>query len=128
MSEKSKKQKVSIVEKMGLFMVCAGNIPLMGLLSGFFMIYYTNVVGLEPAALATLFLISKVVDGISDPIMGYFLDKFPVTKMGKISPYDYSGNNHLCYKLYFTVVWRSLDSGRKICDCVCDVSAAGLDV
>ena len=23
---------------------------------------------------------------------------------------------------------RSLDSGRKICDCVCDVSAAGLDV
>ena len=61
MSEKSKKQKVSIVEKMGLFMVCAGNIPLMGLLSGFFMIYYTNVVGLEPAALATLFLISKVV-------------------------------------------------------------------
>lgn len=86
MSEKSKKQKVSIVEKMGLFMVCAGNIPLMGLLSGFFMIYYTNVVGLEPAALATLFLISKVVDGISDPIMGYFLDKFPVTKMGKFRP------------------------------------------
>ena len=55
MSEKSKKQKVSIVEKMGLFMVCAGNIPLTGLLSGFFMIYYTNVVGLEPAALATCF-------------------------------------------------------------------------
>ena len=111
MSEKSKKQKVSIVEKMGLFMVCAGNIPLMGLLSGFFMIYYTNVVGLEPAALATLF---------SGQISG--------NKNGKISPYDYSGNNHLCYKLYFTVVWRSLDSGRKICDCVCDVSAAGLDV
>ena len=59
MSEKSKKQKVSIVQKMGLFMVCAGNIPLMGLSSGFFMIYYTNVVGLEPAALATLFLISR---------------------------------------------------------------------
>lgn len=56
MSGKSKEQKVSIVEKMGLFMVCAGNIPLMGLLSGFFMIYYTTVVGLEPAALATLFL------------------------------------------------------------------------
>ncbi len=29
MSGKSKEQKVSIVEKMGLFMVCAGNIPLM---------------------------------------------------------------------------------------------------
>ena len=51
MSEKSKKQKVSIVEKMGLFMVCAGNIPLMGLLSGFFMIYYTNVAPQECGAL-----------------------------------------------------------------------------
>ena len=101
------------MEKMGLFMVCAGNIPLMGLLSGFFMIYYTNVVGLEPAALATLFLISKVVDGISDPIMGYFLDKFPVTKMGKFRPMIILGTIILCYKLYFTVVWRSLDSGRK---------------
>ena len=108
MSEKSKKQKVSIVEKMGLFMVCAGNIPLMGLLSGFFMIYYTNVVGLEPAALATLFLISKVVDGISDPIMGYFLDKFPVTKMGKFRPMIILGTiicviNYIL--LWFGAVW-----------------------
>ena len=108
MSEKSKKQKVSIVEKMGLFMVCAGNIPLMGLLSGFFMIYYTNVVGLEPAALATLFLISKVVDGISDPIMGYLLDKFPVTKMGKFRPMIILGTiicviNYIL--LWFGAVW-----------------------
>ena len=89
-------------------MVCAGNIPLMGLLSGFFMIYYTNVVGLEPAALATLFLISKVVDGISDPIMGYFLDKFPVTKMGKFRPMIILGTiicviNYIL--LWFGAVW-----------------------
>ena len=108
MSGKSKEQKVSIVEKMGLFMVCAGNIPLMGLLSGFFMIYYTTVVGLEPAALATLFLISKVVDGISDPIMGYLLDKFPVTKMGKFRPMIILGTiicviNYIL--LWFGAVW-----------------------
>ena len=89
-------------------MVCAGNIPLMGLLSGFFMIYYTTVVGLEPAALATLFLISKVVDGISDPIMGYFLDKFPVTKMGKFRPMIILGTiicviNYIL--LWFGAVW-----------------------
>lgn len=47
------------------------------------MIYYTTVVGLDPKALATLFLISKVMDGISDPVMGFILDRFPVTKMGK---------------------------------------------
>ena len=48
----------------------------MTLLSVYFMIYYTTVVGLDPKALATLFLISKVMDGISDPIMGYFLTNF----------------------------------------------------
>ena len=108
MSERSNKQKVSIVEKMGLFMVCAGNIPLMSLLSGFFMIFYTNVVGLDPAALATLFLISKVVDGISDPVMGYLLDKFPVTKMGKFRPMIILGTivcviNYIL--LWFGAVW-----------------------
>ena len=126
MSEKSKKQKVSIVEKMGLFMVCAGNIPLMGLLSGFFMIYYTNVVGTG----STGDPVFNIQGGgwNQRPDYGIFSGQISGNKNGKISPYDYSGNNHLCYKLYFTVVWRSLDSGRKICDCVCDVSAAGLDV
>lgn len=36
MSEKSKKQKVSIVEKMGLFMVCAGKYSTVGYWSGSF--------------------------------------------------------------------------------------------
>lgn len=49
------KQRVSIREKLGLFMVCAGNIPLMTLLSSYFLIFYTTVVGLDPKALATLF-------------------------------------------------------------------------
>ena len=83
---KKNSQRVRASEKMGLFMVYAGNIPLMTLLSSYFLIYYTTVVGLDPAALATLFLISKVVDGISDPIMGFFMDRFPVSKMGKFRP------------------------------------------
>ncbi len=50
----------------------------MTLLSVYFMIYYTTVVGLDPKALATLFfLISKVMDGISDPVMGFILIDFP---------------------------------------------------
>ena len=39
-------------------MVCAGNIPLMTLLSVYFMIYYTTVVGLDPKALQGLRFIS----------------------------------------------------------------------
>ena len=89
-------------------MVCAGNIPLMTLLSVYFMIYYTTVVGLDPKALATLFLISKVMDGISDPVMGFILDRFPVTKMGKFRPMLILGTiicviNYIL--LWFGAVW-----------------------
>lgn len=89
-------------------MANVGNIPLMSLLSSFFTLFYTTIVGLDPAALGTLFLISKVADGISDPIMGYFLDKFPVTKMGKFRPMLILGTvicviNYIF--LWFGAVW-----------------------
>ena len=79
-------QKIGVGEKILYFCANIGNIPLMTLLSTFFLIFYTDVVGLNPGDLATLFLISKVVDGLSDPVMGFLLDKFPVTKMGRFRP------------------------------------------
>lgn len=101
-------QRVGIGEKISYFFANIGNIPLMTLLSTFFLIFYTDVVGLDPAALATLFLISKVVDGISDPLMGFLLDKFPITKMGKFRPMLMLGTvicviNYIL--LWFGAVW-----------------------
>ena len=101
-------QKVGIGEKVCYLLANIGNIPLMTLLSTFFLIFYTDVVGLDPAALATLFLISKVVDGISDPVMGFILDKFPITKMGKFRPMLMLGTivcviNYIL--LWFGAVW-----------------------
>ncbi len=106
MNEKS--QKIGIGESFCYLLANLGNIPLMTLLSTFFLIFYTNVVGLDPGALATLFLISKVVDGISDPVMGFVLDKFPVTKMGKFRPMLILGTvicvaNYIL--LWFGAVW-----------------------
>ena len=101
-------QKVGVGEKVSYFLANIGNIPLMTLLSTFFLIFYTDVVGLNAGALATLFLISKVVDGISDPLMGFFLDKFPITKMGKFRPMLMLGTvicviNYIL--LWFGAVW-----------------------
>lgn len=101
-------QKVGVGEKVSYFLANIGNIPLMTLLSTFFLIFYTDVVGLNAGALATLFLISKIVDGISDPLMGFLLDKFPVTKMGKFRPMLMLGTvicviNYIL--LWFGAVW-----------------------
>ncbi len=108
MSKEVNKTKVPFGEKISYLITNIGNIPLMLLLSSFFLIFYTDVVGLDAGKLATLFLISKIVDGISDPIMGYFLDRFPVTKMGKFRPMLILGTiicviNYIL--LWFGAVW-----------------------
>ena len=100
--------RVSITETIGFLAANVGNLPLMALLSSFFMIFYTDVVKLDPAAIATLFLISKLMDGISDPVMGFLLDRFPRTKMGKFRPMLILGTiicsiNYVL--LWFGAVW-----------------------
>ena len=109
MSKKEKDpNRIGIGEKLSYLLCNIGNIPLMTLLSTFFLIFYTDVVGLDAGKLATLFLISKIMDGISDPIMGYILDRFPVTKRGKFRPMLILGTiicviNYIL--LWFGAVW-----------------------
>lgn len=77
-------QKVGIGEKFAYLCTNIGNIPLMMLLSMFLTIFYTDVCGMDPARVATMFLLSKVVDGISDPLMGFLMDRVPQTKFGRM--------------------------------------------
>lgn len=48
----------------------------------FFMIYITNTVGISSAVVGTLLLVSKVLDGITDVVMGRIID-MTKSKMGK---------------------------------------------
>jgi len=59
----------------------------MTLLGSFLLIFYTDVVGLDPAVIGTLFLVSRIFDGINDPISGYLIDHLPRTKMGRFRSY-----------------------------------------
>lgn len=101
-------QKVSLKEKISFALCNLGNIPLMTLLNTYFLIFYTDVVGLDAAALATLFLISKVVDAISDPLTGFLLDHVKPTKHGKFRPLLIIGTIICCINyvlLWFGAAW-----------------------
>jgi len=56
------------------------------LFSMFLMIYYTDVVGLSPASVGTMFLLTRLWDGLNDPIMGIIADRTS-TRSGKFRPY-----------------------------------------
>ena len=63
-----------------------GNIPIMTLVNGYLLIFYTNICGLSPAACATLFLIARFLDAINDPLVGFIIDHLPTRKMGHFRP------------------------------------------
>ncbi len=46
-----------------------------GSLAAFILIFWTDVVGIAAATASTMILISKIWDGINDPLMGAFIDK-----------------------------------------------------
>lgn len=52
----------------------------------FLLYYYTDVFGLSAAAVGTMFLVTKIVDAVSDPVMGIIADRTN-SRWGKFRPY-----------------------------------------
>jgi GPH family glycoside/pentoside/hexuronide:cation symporter len=52
----------------------------------FLMYYYTDIFGLAPAAVGAMFLVTKAIDAVSDPVMGLIADR-TTTRWGKYRPY-----------------------------------------
>lgn len=63
----------------------AGN-PLYTLMMGLLVFFYTDVVGMNPAIVGTILLVSKCMDGISDLISGNIIDHTH-TKAGSVRPW-----------------------------------------
>ena len=52
----------------------------------FLLIYYVDVYGISPAAAGTMFLLTRLVDAVTDPAMGLIADRTQ-TRWGKYRPY-----------------------------------------
>jgi GPH family glycoside/pentoside/hexuronide:cation symporter/glucuronide carrier protein len=99
----TRENRVGLGEKISFGLVNLGNIPVQALLGSFLMIFYTDVAGLNPAAIATLFLVARIVDGINDPLMGFIIDHLPRTKMGRFRGYLLFGS--LICAINLILVW-----------------------
>ena len=95
--------RISVKEKIGFTLTNLGNIPVVTLLNTYLLIFYTDVIGINPAVVSTLFLVSRLLDGFSDPLLGFLIDRFPVTRFGKYRPILVLGTVICC--INYLLVW-----------------------
>lgn len=78
--------KPGTVEKIGYSMAGGANNVIWTGISTFLVYFYTDVVGVGAGIIATIFLFSRVFDGISDVVFGMIVDKTR-TRWGKARPW-----------------------------------------
>lgn len=78
--------KLSVFEKVGFG---AGDMAVNVMIAAMFYFmqyFYTDIFGLKPVHVGTLFLAARFVDAFSDPLMGLLTDKFK-SRYGRFRPY-----------------------------------------
>ena len=78
--------KISLGEKVGYGLGDLASNFVFHIVNAFLLFYYTNVYGIAAASAGTLFLVAKVWDAITDPLMGAFADRTN-TRFGKYRPF-----------------------------------------
>lgn len=81
------RQTLSIREKIGYGLGDAGGTVITCLIMNFLTFFYTDVFGLTPALVGTLFIALRVFDAISDPVMGIITDRTQ-SRWGRFRPWQ----------------------------------------
>ncbi len=76
-----------IKDKLGYLCGDLGNDFTFIFASMYLMVFYTNVWGVSPSLVGTLFLVSRCLDAFTDVTMGRIVDKSKATKDGKFRPW-----------------------------------------
>ncbi|BFM06039.1 MFS transporter [Halioxenophilus aromaticivorans] len=79
-------QKLSFKEKVGYGLGDMASNFYMGFFGLFLLYYYTDIFGLAPAAVATMMLVTKIVDAFTDPALGLIADRTN-TRWGRYRPF-----------------------------------------
>ena len=77
---------ISVKEKVGYGLGDAASAIIFQTVMLFLAYFYTDIYGLPPAIIGTLFLVVRVFDAITDPLMGAITDRTQ-TRWGKFRPY-----------------------------------------
>ncbi len=87
MNAENNEKPFGIKDKLGYMFGDFGNDFTFIFASSFLMVFYTNVLGIDPKMVGVLFLVARVVDAFTDIGMGRIVDRLPASKDGKFRPW-----------------------------------------
>jgi GPH family glycoside/pentoside/hexuronide:cation symporter len=82
----SEVQDISLTEKIGYSLGDTASNLIFQTVLFFITYFYTDIFGIAPATLVTMFLVTRIWDAVNDPIMGAIADRTN-TRWGKFRPY-----------------------------------------
>jgi sugar (glycoside-pentoside-hexuronide) transporter len=87
LAQRAQDDRLSLREKIGYGLGDAGGTVITCLIMNFLTFFYTDVFGLTPALVGTMFLALRVFDAISDPVMGVLADRTQ-SRWGRFRPWQ----------------------------------------
>ena len=113
MTHHDRMAKLSLKEKVGYAVGDFGFNLYWASIASFLAVFYTDVFGIPAAAAGTMFLVTKIVDAITDPIMGAIADRTR-TRWGKFRPYLLFAGVPMAGAAVITFSTPDLNEGGKI--------------
>lgn len=88
--EGNTKPKGTECSEKDIWLFSTGNIAnclIFNMVGLYIMYYYTNILGVSAAVAGTIFMVARLVDAFTDPLMGMIVDRTNTKRMGKYRPF-----------------------------------------
>lgn len=113
MSEYQRNARLGAGEKLGYAVGDAGFNFYWIIIGSYLSYFYTDIFGIPAAAAGTMFLVTKIVDACTDPVMGALADRTR-SRWGRFRPYLLFGALPMAGAAVLTMTTPALDGGGKL--------------
>lgn len=100
-----------------IWLFSTGNIAnclIFNMVALYIMYYYTNILGVSAAVAGTIFMVARLVDAFTDPLMGMIVDRTNTKKMGKHRPFITYGAPFLGIAFVLMFTTPNISAGGKV--------------